>query len=162
MVLSNPKHELFATYVASGLNQTESGRRIGISEGSVTVESSRLAKRPEVKGRIVELRNLNGMESKDAPVNKLWIITKLVEIVESKEKGDPSKIKALELLSRLGGFLVDRSESYSERVNLTLEDPKELQHAILREVGALPFEEREAILSIAPIDLDDLDVTACK
>lgn len=85
-----------------------------------------------------------------------WIITNLVTIVNSgldKEKRDLSNAnRALETLARLGGFLVERRESYSERT-VKFEDlrgTREVNAALKQYFADVPAEERQKLLSAAP------------
>ena len=127
-MLKNPKHEHFAQLVANGVTNTEAAKTAGFSERRAMVTGSELAVRPEVIGRIAELRVMVTERITEKTGNdKAWVMSQLVEVVQMAKAADPVRDnegnptgeykqnlaaanKALELIGKEFAMFVDRKE----------------------------------------------------
>jgi hypothetical protein len=127
-ILKNPRHEHFAQLVANGVTNTEAAKTAGFSEKRAMVTGSELATRPEVIGRIAELRVMvvERVTEKTA-IDKAWVLNELIEVVKMGKAAEPiigkdgestgevkqnlaAANKALELIGKEFGMFIDRSE----------------------------------------------------
>lgn len=63
MELSNPQHEDFAQFIVAGENMTQAAVLAGYKPSAASNMGSRLAKLPEIRGRIAELRDLHSKKA---------------------------------------------------------------------------------------------------
>ena len=104
------KQELFADYLAGGLNQTESYRRSydarGMSGASIRVEACRLAKHPKIVIAVKALRQgCPKTKRQVAEASEEWVKIRLMDLADSPYSTTSQKISALEFLGKnLGMF----------------------------------------------------------
>lgn len=123
-MLSNPKFEKFAQLLARGnVTQAQAAIAAGFAEKSSAVAGSRMANNPKVKARIDELRFIGETVAIESiVVDRLWIVQKLVQIVQkctSEKRYNPSAAtKSLELLGKDLGMFRDyiRIEVFTEKM----------------------------------------------
>jgi hypothetical protein len=163
--MSNSQHELFAQAVADGYSLSEAARRAGYPEASAHNAGSRLNKLPAIRTRIDQIVSARAAgDHQTAAASRFWIMAQLVEVEKAgRESGDLSAAnRALELLARLGGHMVERKETYAKVINLHLMTTAQLNQALRQELSSLPVEERRKLLLDAPdlsglVELDDDD-----
>ena len=113
-MLRNPKHELFARYLAEGSNKSEAARKAGYSEKSAGSFGHALAHKPHIEARTNELRQrADALVTQEVALSKEWILLKLVQIVDRALPPDGKPMqgsvanKALELLGKELGMFRD-------------------------------------------------------
>lgn len=169
--LADTRHEIFAMQVAGGCSLTEATKRAGFKSGNAN-NGSRLAKRPDVRNRIDELRSASIQASADAPsepsqqfIEKPFVITQTVSIHElaRRDKQYATCLNCLRLLAQMGGWLSDGTGRNSANAPKTLNQfnfnnlTSTQLHEILRgESGGLPANERRALLAAVP-ELADIE-----
>ena len=97
MELSNPQHEHFAQFIVAGENMTQAAILAGYKESAANNMGSRLAKRPEIRGRITELRELHsekaltaaGIRNPQARISALEDIWTRMRQVITERAADP-------------------------------------------------------------------------
>jgi len=154
--LSNHRHEHYAISRAAGYSQTESAKRAGFPTTSAPNAGHRLEKQEGVKRRVAEL---SASDKKDEGIaSRPWIISNLVEIVRvglhpgSRDLSNANR--ALESLAKLGGHVVERRQTYSEKVRVTGLSSSELHELLKDQLAALPGPDRQKLLAMAPSIFD--------
>lgn len=127
-ILKNARHEHFAQLAANGVTNTEAAKTAGFSEKRAMVTGSELATRPEVIGRIAELRVMvTERITEKTGIDKAWVMNELVEVVKMAKAAEPVRDnegnptgeykqnlgaanKALELIGKEFAMFVDRKE----------------------------------------------------
>jgi hypothetical protein len=105
------KQELFAQALAHHGHQTRAAIEAGYSTKGASVAGSRLAAKPKVKQRIMELQRDNREKVQRAVVaDKAWVLNMLVANAEDalKAKDRPAANRALELVGKELGMFVER------------------------------------------------------
>ena len=155
--LSNQQHETFARNVAAGFNQTQAAKRSAMSIKAAHNVGSRVARRPEVQARISELRSKQDPEQR---ISRSWAEQILIDTIQNAtESKDYGVVKnCVELACKLNGLLIDRRESYSEKVvaHVDAMDDATVNQMLSRYIGELPPGERQALLTAAPDVLGDV------
>ena len=100
------KQELFADYLAGGLNQTESYRRAyaatRMSDGAIRVEACRLAKHPKVVAHVDAIRKAHTKARRVVPkFTNEWLTMELMDLATSPYSTTTTKASALKVLSRI-------------------------------------------------------------
>jgi len=100
------KQELFADYLAGGLNQTESYRRsydaTRMSNAAIRVEACRLAKNPKVAERVDAIRKAHPKVKRVVPnLTNEWLTMELMDLATSPYSSTVTKGNALKVLSRI-------------------------------------------------------------
>lgn len=123
-ILTNQKHEHFASLVAKGVDREQAYIDAGFSENGARTSSHRLLQRDDIQSRVNEIKNklLDKVQEK-AAVDKAWVIDQLIENVKlgkcetvDEETGKvrvpnlPAANKALELIGKELGMFIDRKE----------------------------------------------------
>src|SRR5215472_10894611 len=128
-ILTNTRHEQFATLIAGGMSPTRAYSAAGFTGKGAAQSASRLAKTPPVAARIAELtRDLSSLSVQRAVVDRQYVLSRLRENVERAMQAEPvldSKGKpvgtyrydgsvanrALELLGKELGMFANRAAS---------------------------------------------------
>lgn len=100
------KQELFADFLAFGLNQTESYRRAynvtRMSAASIKVEASRLSRHPKVAARVELLRKQHPRVKRAVPsLSNEWLVMELQDLASSPYTTSTTKANVLTLLSKV-------------------------------------------------------------
>jgi phage terminase small subunit len=127
-ILNNPRHEHFATLIASGLDPTNAYIAVGYSRKSAHASANRLQRNATVAARLTELKVAVAERTiEKAAVDRAWVISRLMSNVERCRQAEPvldrqgnptghyrfdstGANKALELLGRHLSMFVDRTE----------------------------------------------------
>lgn len=119
-ILANTQYERFAQSVASGANLTQAAIQAGYTSTTAPYTGSRIAKRSEVAERINELksaasdrvkRDLERKATRVALTDDFVFNTLQDNAIEARQVADYSASnRAVELLARLRGMLVERAE----------------------------------------------------
>lgn len=148
-ILTNRKHEHFASLVASGSSATRAAVTAGYSERRAASTGSELMARPEVSARVMELRGaMTERQVERVAVDRAWVMEKLAKIVAMGMQAEPvlddkgnaageyrqnltAANKALELIGKELGMFVDRKEVRSGPLDgLSPEELKALDDAL--------------------------------
>ncbi|WKV16985.1 terminase small subunit [Microcystis phage MJing1] len=116
-MLANSRYEAVAQGLARGKSQTQAALDAGYSMGSAAGQGCRIAARPEVQARIMELRE-KLEEQRSTALAKVEMPTRkkvLEELVQAqdaaKQQGNlQAQLRALELLGKELGMFIQRSE----------------------------------------------------
>ena len=100
------KQELFADYLAGGLNQTESYRKAyaaqRMSDAAIRVEACRLAKHPKVVAHVDAIRKAHPKARRVVPnLTNEWLTMELMDLATSPYSTTTTKANALKVLSRI-------------------------------------------------------------
>jgi phage terminase small subunit len=100
------KQELFAAFVAGGLNKAESYRRAyhttGMSAAAIKVEGCRLSQHPKVAERVELLRKQHPRVRRVVPtLSNEWLVMELQDLASSPYSTTTTKASALKVLSRI-------------------------------------------------------------
>lgn len=127
--IKNKQHEKFAQHVASGYSQRQAYIAAGYKDNRGN--AAQLAKKPDIRARINELKEQNFViESKvtdtlreiaeekgegKVPLDKKWVLDRLVENALASMIGNQRSAanRALELLGKEFGMFIDRSEVHT-------------------------------------------------
>jgi len=120
-----PKQRRFAEEYAQHHNGRRAALAAGYAEGGATVRASELLRKPDVSALVLELdRN----KAAELGVSALWIAERLKGESESEESSPASRVRALEVLAKLTGHFVERSEHVEvHEVTYRLELDRELE-----------------------------------
>jgi hypothetical protein len=145
MRAANHQHEAYATARAAGYSQTERAKRAGFPATSAPDAGHRLEKQEPIKRRLAELRAAEKQDASEI-ASRAWIVCNLVEIVRTAVHPDTRDLsnanRALETLAKLGGYMVERKESYSA-VDLRSLDATQLSRILRLQMAELPTPDRE-------------------
>jgi hypothetical protein len=101
-----------------------------------------------VKRRVAELLEPERRVAAGEVASRAWIVCNLVEFVRTGPRPDTRDLsnanRALKVLARMGGFMVDRKESYSA-VDPRLLDMHQLTEALRAQMALLPSNDRETL-----------------
>jgi hypothetical protein len=160
MRLANQQHELYAVARAAGYSQTESAKRAGYPKTSAPNAGHRLEKQEAIRRRVAELAAQEKAADSDI-ATRPWIVSNLVEIVRTGIHPDTRDLsnanRALEMLAKLGGYMVDRKESFSE-VSLLSLSSEQLNGLLRKSLGRLAPGTPEKILSETTADVIEVSV----
>ncbi len=100
------KQELFAAFVAGGLNKAESYRRAyhttGMSAAAIKVEGCRLSRHPKVAERVELIRKqAPRVRRMEANLTNEWLVMELMDLASSPYSTTTTKANALTVLSRV-------------------------------------------------------------
>ena len=159
--LNNRQHEQFARNLAAGFSRTEAAKRSEYNDAGAHNAGHRVAKRPEVHARV---RELIAKRVETTVVPREWIESEIVLIhKKAKAKSELSVSRScLELLARMNGYLVERSERHSETLHVHAIDRNSLNALLSRSLADLPAAERQAIMLEAPQELRNVIEAACE
>ena len=131
--LENSKHEHFAHLVVKGETAAKAYVLCGYSEKGAIQSGNRLFRKPEVAGRIQELKTaVSERQVEKVAVDRTWVLAKLVENVQRAMQVEPVRDregnaigqytyqggvanKALELLGKELGMFQPRQENTESR-----------------------------------------------
>lgn len=150
--LANKQHEEYAFAVAMGLSKSEAARRAGYTDaGSIANRGSRLWKRDDIRNRVAEIQT--NQRTYSGPVaTKEWTVLELIQthrLARIAQQHSVS-VQALLAVAKLNGHLVEKRETYAEKLNIHELRAPGLTAAIERELKQLPEAERVAILDAEP------------
>jgi len=156
MRLSNHRHDAYAVARAAGYSQTESAKRAGFPGTSAPNAGYRLERQETIKQRVAEL--LAEERQDDAEIaTRPWIVCNLAEIVriglhpDSRDLGNANR--ALEMLAKIGGYMMDKKESRSEG-NLMSLSSGQLRELLDARLAELAPAVRERVLLLASADAE--------
>jgi hypothetical protein len=139
-ILRNPRYELYAQGIVSGLSKQEAYQKAGF-EGKGKHSASVIDRKPEVRQRVKELLR-NG--SVRAELSRRDILDRILEDWNTSRKLGQmaSALKAAELLGKEMKMFVDRKEvgGPGDFDNKTEE---ELRAIIQKELGELGWDEKD-------------------
>jgi len=145
--LPNSQEERFCQEVAKGASQTEAAKLAGFNQAQAHNIGCRLRKREDIDGRI---RELSQRVEANEIADKEWIVAELLENHRlARKTGNLSESRlSLELFSRLQGHFVNRTESRSESIKVSLDsaDVKQAKVLLRQSARKLPLAECEALL----------------
>lgn len=151
--LENSAHESFCVAFVSGKTITQSAIDAGYSATAAAAHGSRMLKRPDIKARIAQLREMHGLDlDKPAKVDRQWVLNSLVRNVENalaaNDRGAANR--GLELLGREYGLFTERRiEMNSPLEGLTAEQ-------LLALLGAADRLE-EGLIDVTPAHAEPAD-----
>ncbi len=171
--LSEPLHESFSIHYAGGVSQTEAAKRAGYSPKTAHNTGSRLARRPEIKARVEELRQLpenqpkeTGPSPSETFVSKAYVITEVVGVhkLALKTQQLATSMACLQLLARMGGHLESTKSNPQQaprnltQINLNAMSAKDMGVYLREMVADIPIEERRRLLAAIP-EVEDIQAT---
>lgn len=162
-VLVDPQAEAFAQQLAPGFSQAEAARRAGYGRSSSPNRGSRLMKRNDVQQRVAELRGSMSPQEPVPAITRQSLIDQAMEIKAGAlaDKDYSAANRALELIARVAGLLVERKETYNENVNWHSLDQAKLNDLLQTQISAMSPQDREKLLEEMPVEVRDvLDLEA--
>jgi hypothetical protein len=167
--LENPRDELVAQGLAAGRNKTQACKEAGYK--GARAHASRKTRKVNIRQRVAEIQ---AEKVKNFVINKAWVTDMLVENVQRAMQAIPVKNengeavgefryngavanKSLELLARILGMLVDKSEMTMKRDYSDLSG-LELLQLLAREARELELLEHTGRV----IDAEAVDFRAMK
>lgn len=147
--LANSQHETFAANVAAGFSLTEAARRADYARGTEHNVGSRLAKDNSIAQRIRELRVTS---DPDLIASKQWVIAEAIENQRLARKLDDiaTANQCLQFIAKLQGYLVERRESYAERINIRELKVGDITRVLSSHYASLPDADRAQIVDAEP------------
>src|SRR3990167_2140788 len=109
-ILLNPKHEVFAQETVKGLTQTDAAKVAGFSAHTAAQQGCKLAKRPEIQKRVIELRNQgDSLATASVALSKEWVLTRLMTLEQIAEKKQQvsAATRCVELIGKELGMFQD-------------------------------------------------------
>jgi hypothetical protein len=141
--LPNPQLESFCIHIAAGVNQSEAARRAGYSDLSAANMGCRIAKREDVRMRIMELADSED-PTRGTVGKKVWIVSEAIDLYRDSRKAEEFNAArlCLEFLARMQGLLVDKRETDSRQLKINITNATELREVLRANVEQLPAEVR--------------------
>jgi len=132
-----PKQTAFASFVASGDNNTEAYRKAydtsKMSEQVIRNSAFKLSKNEKVRVSIKSLKEDTQKERQARQkLNGDWIIEQLQDEASNDKNPAASRIRALELLGKKMGFFED-----STLVTVKNQSPEEIEKELMEKLGAI-------------------------
>ena len=132
-----PKQNAFASFVASGDNNTEAYRKAydtsKMSEQVIRNSAFKLSKNEKVKTAIKSLKKDTQKERRaHRKLTGDWIIEQLQDEAANDRNPAASRIRALELLGKKMGFFED-----STLVTVKNQSPEEIEKELMEKLGAI-------------------------
>ena len=106
-ILSNPRHEQFAAFVAGGMSPAKAYAAAGFTGKGAAQSASRLAKRPSVAARIAELSTISSTVIARALVDRDFVLIGLKGIATNTTLKESARVRAYELLGKELGMFRD-------------------------------------------------------
>src|SRR5713226_15035 len=113
-VLRKPRYELFAQGLAQGLSQTKAAIEAGFAESDAAARGCRLAKRPEIKARVQELRPRIAKQTEiTTNISKAWMIERLQAVREKAmaENQLATAAKCVMDIGKVAGVYIEKTEN---------------------------------------------------
>jgi len=105
-ILNNPRHEHFATLIASGLDPTNAYIAVGYSRKSAHASANRLQRNATVSARLTELKVAVAERTiEKAAVDRAWVVSRLMSNVERCRQAEPVIDREGKLAQRHVGLL---------------------------------------------------------
>ena len=132
-----PKQNAFASFVASGDNNTEAYRKAydtsKMSEQVIRNSAFKLSKNDKVKAAIKSLKKDTKQERRaHRKLTGDWIIEQLQDEASNSRNPAASRIRALELLGKKMGFFEE-----STLVTVKSQSPEEIEQELMEKLGSL-------------------------
>lgn len=158
-MLANSRYETYCRARAAGYSQTESAKRAGYPSASSANVGCRLEKRPDIIQRI---RELSVTIQPNLLLSKQWVLCEVAENHRlARKRGELAVSKqCLELIAKLQGYLIERSERYSEQHRVFSASP-DVTAVLADHIQQLPAADRAEILQSAPEVIEIVPEVEC-
>jgi hypothetical protein len=144
--LTDPRIEQFCIHLAADVNQSEAARRAGFSDKTAANLGCRLAKREDVRMRVMELKD-SPDPTRGTVGKRVWIISEAVDLYRDARKADQFNAArlCLEFLANIQGYMVDHRVSDSRSLKINVSGPAELREALKAHAEILPPDVRAEV-----------------